>query len=176
MGLPLHEEAKGLEAAGETAFHGAERDFQDFGNFGRIEIVLVAQQHDDAGLRRQTIDEGVDLAVEESLVGAVLAGWFAHFFQTVGLAMALATRVINAATGGNAAEPVAKMIGRGDGGVVFEEGEKDLLREFFGAGGIAEAAQGKAVDHGLVVGEDLREVLADPAGRLERGGGRQWRI
>ena len=143
----------------QVALYRAHGHFQDLRNFRRVQIFLIAQDHDGAGFLRQLPDQLAQPFAEQEVGLTGIARRFRDAVEPDLRAQIPLAYLIDRSMADGAAQP-PRGVGRAfDAGQLPVKLQENVLRQFFRALAVAQVAQGDAEDHRL--------VLFDNSGELE---------
>jgi hypothetical protein len=140
------------------AFDCADRHVQNLRDFRRIEILLIAQQHDGARAGLQRFHQLTEAIAEKGIPTGSFDARFRDCFEADARPQFTLAGFIDAAVTDGAAEPPRRMRGRFDLTQIPVELQKDILSQFFGASAVTEKTQREAEYERLVFGDNPAEI------------------
>lgn len=156
-------------------FDGRDGHIQRCGDFGGIEVFLIAEDHDHARRFRQRSDQPLEDIREERVASGGDGGGFGDIGKgNLGTAIA-AAGFIDGALDGHFAEPVGGVLGALDGGEVPVEGKEDILGDLVGERAVVEEVPADTEDHGLVAVHQAGEIESGLRRVFQGSHGRQLR-
>jgi len=154
---------------------GGDGHIQSLGDIGRIEVLLIAEDHDATGRFGERGDQAVERVGEERVASGGDGGGFGDIAEgDLGTAIA-AAGFIDGSLDGHLAEPVGGVLGALDGGEVAVEGEEHILSDLVGEGAVAEEVPADTEYHGLVAVHQASEIESGLRRVFQSNHGRQLR-
>jgi hypothetical protein len=142
----------------QVAFHGADGHVEQFRYFGWIEVFLVAEDHDRAGIFGQIGDQSAQATMEHGIGFGPMRGGLGHLVEIQPWPEPALAGFVDAAVANGTSQPPGRMGGCVDAAQIRVHLQKDILGEFPGGFAVPEEAERDAENHRLVLGQGLFEV------------------
>jgi hypothetical protein len=142
----------------QVAFHGADGHVEQFRYFGWIEVFLVAEDHDRAGIFGQIGDQSAQATVEHGIGFGPMRGGLGYLVEMKLRPQPALAYFVDAAVANGTSQPPGRMGGCVDAAQIRVHLQKDILGEFPGGFAVAKETECDAENHRLVLGQGLFEV------------------